>query len=70
MSGKECSGTRRKQIVPKIDNKAPHYNASAYLRPYKWEQYMLRIRRVDRENLELLKKMNVVYRLGVSIVPC
>ncbi|XP_014472029.1 PREDICTED: uncharacterized protein LOC106743051 [Dinoponera quadriceps] len=58
---------RRGPIVPKIDNKAPYFDASVYLRPLELEQYMIRVRKIDKENLKLLRKMNEIHRMGGKV---
>lgn len=68
MNNKKCNKSRRKPILPKIDNKAPHFDASTYLKPFELQQHIMRVRKIDQENLDLLRKMNVIHRLGVSTV--
>lgn len=55
-------------VVTKIDNKAPHFNTSAYLKPYDLLRDAVRIRQIDKENMILLKNINIIHRLGVSIM--
>jgi len=55
-------------IVPKIDNKPPHFDASVYLKAHDLQQDAVRVKEIDRENIKLLKKINIIHRLGVSIV--
>lgn len=57
-----------RHVIAKVDNKAPHFNASAYLKPHDLQRDALRVKEIDRENIKLLKKINVIHRLGVSII--
>lgn len=68
MNNKKQKKPRCIHVVAKIDNKAPHFNASAYLKPYDLQRDGVRVRQIDRENMELLKNINIIHRLGVSIV--
>lgn len=57
-------------ILPKIDDKPPHFNVSTYLKPFDLQRDAIRVKEIDRENINLLKKINKIHRLGVSIACC
>lgn len=55
-------------VSPKVDDKPPHFNALAYLKAFDLQRDAVRVKEIDKENIKLLKKINVIHRLGVSIV--
>ncbi|XP_032672526.1 E3 SUMO-protein ligase RanBP2-like isoform X2 [Odontomachus brunneus] len=67
MNTKKCRRFRWARVMPKIDNKAPYFNVSAYLKPFKLRQDIGRTRKLEQENLNLLRKMNVIHRLGGKV---
>lgn len=68
MNNKKRKKSRHAHISSKIDNKPPYFNASAYLKAFDLQQDAIRVKEIDKENMKLLKKMNIIHRLGVSIV--
>lgn len=56
-------------ILPKIDDKPPHFNVSTYLKPFDLQRDAIRVKEIDRENINLLKKINKIHRLG-GFVDC
>lgn len=75
MNNKTCKKSRRAakkkisvHVSPKVDDKPLHFNALAYFKGFDLQRDALRVKEIDRENIILLKKINVIYRLGVSIV--
>ncbi|KYN28878.1 E3 SUMO-protein ligase RanBP2 [Trachymyrmex cornetzi] len=52
------------RIVSKIDNKPPHFNVSVYLKAHDLQQDAVRVKQIDQENIKLLKKINIIHRLG------
>ncbi|EZA58581.1 E3 SUMO-protein ligase RanBP2 [Ooceraea biroi] len=64
MNNKKSKKSRKGRIVPKVDNKPPYFPVSAYLKAFKLQQDAVRVRNIDKENIKLLKKLNIVYRLG------
>lgn len=68
MNNKKRKEPHHVRVFAKIDNKAPHFNASAYLKTHDLLRHAVRVRQIDKENMELLKKINIINRLGVSIV--
>lgn len=74
MNNKTCTKSRptyKKKISvhvsSKVDDKPPHFNASAYLKAFDLQQDAVRVKEIDKENIKLLKKINIIHRLGVSI---
>lgn len=67
MNNKKHKKFRRVHISSKVDDKPPHFNASAYLKAFDLQQDALRVKKIDKENIKLLKKINIIHRLGVSI---
>jgi len=68
MNNKKHMKSHHVRVVSKIDNKPPHFNADLYLKSYNLQLDTVRVKQIDRENIELLKKINIIHRLGVSIV--
>lgn len=56
-----------KNVVAKIDNKPPKFNVEVYFKPRRLEVDARRIRELDRDNMNILKSLNIVTRLGVII---
>lgn len=54
-------------VAPRTDNKPPHFNPSLHLRVPNLRQDATRMKEIDKENMRLLKKINIINRLGVSI---
>ncbi|KAG5313030.1 PPIA isomerase, partial [Pseudoatta argentina] len=54
-------------IVSKIDNKPPHFNTFVYFKIHDLLQDAVRVKEIDRENIKLLKKINIIHRLGGSV---
>lgn len=67
MNNEKRKESRQGRIVARIDNKAPYFPVSAYFKTFKLQHDAVRVRDIDKENMKLLKKMNIVNRLGVSI---
>lgn len=53
--------------MAKIDNKAPHFDVSVYLNPFKLLEDNIRTKEIVQENLSLMRKMNIIHQFGVSI---
>lgn len=68
MNNKKRRKPHHVRVVSRIDNKSPHFNASVYLKAHDLKQDVVRVKQIDRENIKLLKKINIIHRLGVSIV--
>ncbi|CAL1676347.1 unnamed protein product [Lasius platythorax] len=64
MNNKKHKKFRRAHISSKVDDKPPHFNASAYLKAFDLQQDALRVKKIDKENIKLLKKINIIHRLG------
>jgi len=54
-------------ITTKIDNKAPRFPIFKYLKSYKLLSDVARVRDIDKENMKLLKRMNYIHRIKVSV---
>lgn len=67
MNNKKRKKTHHVCAVPKIDNKPPRFDASGYLKAHDLQRDAVRVKQIDRENISLLKKINIIHRLGVSI---
>ena len=50
-----------------IDNKPPKFEVSAYYKPFSMKSEKNRILELDKENMKLLRQMNIITRLGASI---
>ncbi|CAD1469846.1 unnamed protein product, partial [Heterotrigona itama] len=50
-----------------VDNKPPKFEVSAYYKPYIMRNEKNRILQLDKENMKLLRQMNIITRLGASI---
>lgn len=68
MNNKKREKPRHVHVVAKIDNKPPHFDASIHLKAHALQQDAIRVKQIDRENIKLLKKINIIHRLGVSTV--
>lgn len=55
------------QAVAKVDNKPPRFEVSAYYKPHNMMSDINRIREIDKQNIKLLRRMNIITRLRVSI---
>ncbi|TGZ53032.1 peptidyl-prolyl cis-trans isomerase 3 [Temnothorax longispinosus] len=64
MNSKKRKKPRHVHIVAKIDNKPPHFDASINLKAHDLQQDALRVKQIDKENMKLLKKINIIHRLG------
>ncbi|XP_035741505.1 peptidyl-prolyl cis-trans isomerase E-like [Vespa mandarinia] len=58
-----------KNVVAKIDNKPPKFNVEVYFKPRRLEVDARRIRELDKENMNILKSLNIITRLG-GVVDC
>lgn len=58
---------KMKNIVPKTDSKPPKFNVEVYFKPRRLEVDARRVRELDKENMNLLKSLNIITRLGVII---
>lgn len=68
MNNKKRQKPHHVHIVSKIDNKPPRFDASIYLKTHHLQNDAVRVKQIDKENIKLLKKINIIHRLGVSIV--
>ncbi|KAL6267846.1 hypothetical protein P5V15_000918 [Pogonomyrmex californicus] len=66
MNDKTRKKPRYMHVVSKID-KSPHFNASIYLKAFNLQRDAIRIKQIDKENMKLLKKINIIHRLGGSV---
>ncbi|XP_018307748.1 peptidyl-prolyl cis-trans isomerase [Mycetomoellerius zeteki] len=64
MNNKKRRKPHHVRVVSRIDNKPPHFNASVYLKAHDLKQDVVRVKQIDRENIKLLKKINIIHRLG------
>ncbi|CAL7932770.1 unnamed protein product [Xylocopa violacea] len=55
------------QAVAKIDNKPPKFDVSAYYKKRSLIIDLNRVRQLDKENIKLLRRINVLTRLGGNI---
>ncbi|XP_017762472.1 PREDICTED: peptidyl-prolyl cis-trans isomerase cyp6-like [Eufriesea mexicana] len=55
------------QAVAKVDNKAPKFEIPIYYKMCDIINDITRIRQLDRENMELIRRMNIITRLGGNI---
>lgn len=55
------------QAVAKVDNKPPRFEVSAYYKPHNMRSDINRIREIDKQNIKLLRRMNIITRLRVRI---
>ncbi|KAG7208451.1 hypothetical protein KM043_014677 [Ampulex compressa] len=53
--------------VAKVDNAPPKFDVSVYFKPRNLEADAIRVKEIDEENMEMLKNMNIIYRLGGNI---
>ncbi|XP_043503473.1 uncharacterized protein LOC122525008 [Polistes fuscatus] len=60
---------KEKNIVAKVDNKPPKFNVDVYYKPRRLENDTRRILELDKQNMDLLKSLNVITRRGV-VVDC
>ncbi|XP_011705583.1 PREDICTED: peptidyl-prolyl cis-trans isomerase, chloroplastic-like [Wasmannia auropunctata] len=58
---------RHVRVVSKVDNTPPHFKASVYLKAHNLKHDALRVKEIDKENIKLLKKINIIHRLGGSV---
>ena len=50
-----------------VDNKPPKFKVSAYYKPHTMKSEKNRIQQLDKENMKLLRRMNIITRLEASI---
>lgn len=55
------------QTEAKIDNKAPPFHVAYYYDKHNMRSDLTRIREIDRENMTLLRRINIIVRFGVRI---
>lgn len=55
------------QAVAKVDNSPPRFNVGNYYKARNLTIDANRVREIDKENMVLLRRMNLITRLGVSI---
>ncbi|XP_033353384.1 E3 SUMO-protein ligase RanBP2-like isoform X1 [Bombus vosnesenskii] len=55
------------QAVAKVDNKPPRFEVSAYYKPHNMRSDINRIREIDKQNIKLLRRMNIITRLRSNI---
>ncbi|XP_036140808.1 peptidyl-prolyl cis-trans isomerase [Monomorium pharaonis] len=67
MNNKKRKKSRHVHVVPKIDNKPPHLDVSIYLKAHDLQQDAIRVKQIDKENIKLLKKINIIHRLGGTV---
>ncbi|XP_025266008.1 peptidyl-prolyl cis-trans isomerase [Camponotus floridanus] len=63
MNNEKRKKSRHVYISSKIDNKPPYFNASAHLKAFDLQD-AIRVKEIDKENMNLLKKINIIHRLG------
>ncbi|XP_012261947.2 peptidyl-prolyl cis-trans isomerase E-like [Athalia rosae] len=54
-------------VTAKIDNKAPRLNPESYLKSRQLLEDTDRLRAIDRENLQLVQRINLIHRLGGKV---
>ncbi|XP_072754666.1 peptidyl-prolyl cis-trans isomerase E [Anoplolepis gracilipes] len=64
MRNKKYEKSRRVHISSEVDSKPPHFNVIAHLKAFKLQQDAVRVKEIDKENIKLLKKINIIHRLG------
>ncbi|XP_076752860.1 uncharacterized protein LOC143424597 [Xylocopa sonorina] len=69
MNGKEYKKYKRRiaQAVAKVDNKPPKFDVSAYYKMHSLIIDLNRVRQLDKENMKLLRRVNIITRLGGNI---
>ncbi|PBC28001.1 E3 SUMO-protein ligase RanBP2 [Apis cerana cerana] len=55
------------QTEAKIDNKAPPFHVAYYYDKHNMRSDLTRIREIDRENMTLLRRINIIVRFGGNI---
>lgn len=55
------------QTEAKIDNKPPPFHVAYYYDKHNLRNDLTRIRKIDRENMAILRRINIIVRLGVRI---
>lgn len=67
MDKKEYKKYKRRiaQTQAKIDNKAPPFHVAYYYDKHNMRNDLTRIREIDRENMTLLRRINIIVRFGV-----
>ncbi|KAF3423695.1 hypothetical protein E2986_12842 [Frieseomelitta varia] len=50
-----------------VDNKPPKFKVSVYYKPHTMKSEKNRILQLDKENMKLLRRMNIITRLEASI---
>ncbi|XP_068969602.1 uncharacterized protein [Bombus flavifrons] len=55
------------QAVAKVDNKPPRFEVSTYYKPHNMRSDVNRIREIDKQNIKLLRRMNIITRLRANI---
>ena len=54
-------------VDPKIDNKPPKVEIDTYYKPQSLQADAETVMEIDKQNMELVKKLNTIHRLGVSL---
>lgn len=69
MDKKEYKKYKRRiaQTEAKIDNKAPPFHVAYYYDKHNMRSHLTRIREIDRENMTILRRINIIVRFGVRI---
>lgn len=68
MSGKKTQKSPRLDCISLIKNKALHFDAIGYLKAKELQKDVKRVKEIDKENMKLLKKINLIHRFGVGII--
>lgn len=55
------------QTEAKIDNKPPPFHVAYYYDKHNMRNDLTRIRKIDRENMAILRRINIIVRFGVRI---
>lgn len=50
-----------------IDNKPPKFKLSTYYKTANLHLDAVRVKEIDKENMKLLRRMNIITRIGVGI---
>ncbi|XP_031368696.1 uncharacterized protein LOC116186218 [Apis dorsata] len=69
MDKKEYKKYKRRiaQTEAKIDNKAPPFHVAYYYDKHNMRSHLTRIREIDRENMTILRRINIIVRFGGNI---
>ncbi|XP_015183599.1 PREDICTED: peptidyl-prolyl cis-trans isomerase E-like [Polistes dominula] len=67
LKSKQHFRKKEKNIVAKVDNKPPKFNIDVYYKLVRLENDTRRVRELDKQNMDLLRSLNVITRRRGSI---